>query len=70
MFSDNFAKETMAFLNRDDMKQEMKLFIRPLVDMILQELYPYVYMSMIFVFISFLLTLSIFVLVIRKNADK
>jgi hypothetical protein len=60
----------MAFLNRDDMKQEMKLFIRPLVDMILQELYPYVYMSMIFVFISFLLTLSIFVLVIRKNADK
>jgi len=70
MFSDKFANEMMRFLNREDIRVEMKRFLRPLIDMILKELYPYVYISMVLVGISFLLTLSIFVLVIRKSPNR
>lgn len=38
----------------------------PLSIFILNEIYPYVYLSIILVFISFLLILSIFVLLIRQ----
>lgn len=70
MFSDKFVNEMMRFLNREDIRVEMKRFLRPLIDMILKELYPYVYISMVLVGISFLLTLSIFVLVIRKSPNR
>lgn len=41
-------------------------FTSPLSVLILNEIYPYVYVSIILVIISFLLILSIFVLLIRQ----
>lgn len=38
----------------------------PLSSFILSEIYPYVYLSIIFVIISFLLILSIFILMVRQ----
>jgi hypothetical protein len=35
------------------------------IDMIMQEIYPYIYLSVVFVMISFLMTLGIFVLLMR-----
>lgn len=54
-------------VKQDDVKQEMKLIVRPFINMMLLEIYPYLYASLVFVCISFLLTLSIFVLVIKKS---
>lgn len=53
----NDAKFKMFFKNN---------FTSPLSILILNEIYPYVYLSMILVIISFLLILSIFVLLIRQ----
>ena len=53
-------------VKQDDVKQEMKLIVRPFINMMLREIYPYLYASLVFVCISFLLTLSIFVLVLKK----
>ena len=39
----------------------------PVIDMIMQEIYPYIYLSVVFVMISFLLTLSIFILLLRTS---
>jgi len=38
-----------------------------MIDLILQELYPYIFLSIVFVFISFLLILGIFVLLLRNK---
>ena len=64
------TKLTEACLNilkRDDVKQEFKTLMTPLINMILIDLYPYIYLSLIFVCISFLLHLGIFLLLLRKN---
>ena len=52
--------EIKKILQRDDIKKEFKLFLKPMIDMILEEIYPYIFLSLTFVFISFLLTLAIF----------
>jgi len=41
--------------------------MKPMIDLILQELYPYIFLSIVFVFISFLLILGIFVLLLRNK---
>jgi hypothetical protein len=40
------------------------------IDMIMQEIYPYIYLSVVFVMISFLLTLGIFVMLMRTSYAK
>lgn len=57
----------LDILKRDDVKSEIKNLMSPLVDMVLIDIYPYIYLSMIFVIISFLLHLGIFVLLMRKK---
>ena len=37
------------------------------VDMLLKEIYPYIYLSLIFVVISFLLILGIFLILVRSK---
>jgi len=41
--------------------------MRPVVDMIIKEIYPYIFLSIVFVFISFLLILGIFILLLRTE---
>jgi hypothetical protein len=61
------AQVCLDVLKRDDVKTELKNLMSPLVDMILIDIYPYIYLSLIFVVISFLLHLGIFVLLMRKK---
>ena len=64
---DTVLRQCLAILKREDVKTELKELMRPMIDLILVELYPYIFLSMIFVFISFLLILGIFVLLLRNN---
>ena len=57
----------LGILKREDVKNELKNLMSPLVDMILVDIYPYIYLSLIFVCISFLLHLGIFVLLLRSK---
>ena len=50
----------LEILKRQDIKNEIKIIMSPIIDLILKEIYPYVYISLIFVMISFLLILAIF----------
>jgi len=49
---------------------EFKKCMRPLIQMLLQEIYPYIYISILFVFVAFFLLLAIFVLLIREKSFK
>jgi hypothetical protein len=59
----------LNILKRDDIKHELKELMKPMIDVILQEIYPYIFLSMIFVFISFLLILGIFILLLRYKIN-
>ena len=60
-------EQCLNILARDDVKKEVKELFKPLVSLIVQEIYPYIYLSLIFVIISFLLILGIFYLLLRNN---
>lgn len=57
----------LSIIKSEDIKKELKIFMKPFVEMILIELYPYVYASMIFVIISFILHLGIFILLFSSS---
>ena len=58
----------LTILRRQDVKAELKNLLSPLVDPVLDQLYPYVYLSLLFVIISFLLHLGIFFLLVRNRS--
>jgi hypothetical protein len=64
---EQFIEQCMLILSREDVKKELKELFKPLVSLIVQEIYPYIYLSLIFVIISFLLILAIFYLLMRTN---
>jgi hypothetical protein len=60
-------EECLNTLKREDVKEEIKELMSPVIDMFLKEIYPYIYLSMIFVIISFLLILGIFLILVRSK---
>jgi len=64
---DVFIDKLLEILRRQDIKNELLNLTKPVLDSFLNEIYPYVYLSLMFVFISFLLTLGIFYLLMRNN---
>ena len=68
----SFFNECLILLKREDIKQNIKEaiypIIQPIITILLSEIYPYIYISLLFVFISFLLHLGIFILLIRNKS--
>ena len=64
---EQIINECLNVLHRKEVKDEFKELMRPLIDMLIKEIYPYIFLSIIFVFISFLLILGIFILLLRSN---
>lgn len=62
-------EQCLQVLKRDDIKSELKQLMTPMIDMVLTEIYPYIYLSLIFVIISFLLHLGIFILLLRTKSS-
>ena len=68
MMREKIIDQCLHVMKRDDVKRELKQLFHPVIDLIMQEIYPYIYLSVIFVIISFLLTLGIFVLLMHNHA--
>jgi hypothetical protein len=66
-FKETLIMECKNMLKRDDIKDEIKAIFKPIIDMILKELYPYILLSVILVIISFMLILGIFIILLRNN---
>ncbi len=63
----SILQNCVKILEQKNMKEEINTLFRPVIDLILVEIYPYVYISFIFIIISFLLILGIFIILIRSN---
>lgn len=68
MIKNTLIQECITILKRDDVKNEFKTFITPAIDIMLNQINPYLYLCMMFVIISFLLHLGIFVLLLRNKS--
>ena len=68
MIKDTIINECLLVLKRDDVKKELKNLLSPLIDLVLLQIYPYLYLSLLFVLISFLLHLGIFILLFRNKS--
>tara|TARA_X000000368_G_C22378263_1_gene427817 strand:+ start:212 stop:436 length:225 start_codon:yes stop_codon:yes gene_type:complete len=64
---DPFITKLLDIFKRDDIKYELLNMTKPVLDSFLNEIYPYIYLSLIFVSVSFLLILGIFFLLLRSN---
>ena len=64
---ETIVNECLNVLHRDDVKKEFKELMKPLINMLIREIYPYIFISIIFVFISFLLILGIFILLLHNK---
>lgn len=67
MIKETIINECLIILKRDDVKKEFKILLSPLIDLVLMKIYPYLYLSLLFVLISFLLHLGIFILLFRNK---
>lgn len=64
---DSFLSKCVTILQREDVKQEIKTLFAPTINDILYQIYPYIYLSLMFVIVSFLLHLGIFILLWRNK---
>ncbi len=64
---DLIIDKCLEVLKRKDVKEEFKNLMRPMMDMLIKEIYPYIFLSIVLVFISFLLILGIFILLLRSK---
>ncbi len=69
-FKEQIINECLEALSKENVKTELKNIMRPVIDMILKELFPYIYISIVFVFISFMLILGIFVMLLKSKPFK
>lgn len=68
MLKESIIKECVDVLKREDIKHEIKLIVRPLIHVVMDHINPYLYLCLMFVFISFLLHLGIFIMLLRRSS--
>lgn len=61
---DTLVQQCLDILKRDDIRNEFKMLLKPVLDFILYEINPYIYITVALVFLIFVMILSILVILI------
>ena len=67
---DSIVQQCLEVLKRDDIKNEMKLLCKPVIDFIFYEINPYIYITVALVFMIFIMILAILILLILSLRNK
>jgi hypothetical protein len=67
---DSFAQQCLDILKRDDIKNEFKILLKPVLDFILYEINPYIYITGALVFLIFVMILAILIILILIIRNK
>jgi len=67
---DSLVQQCLDILKRDDIKNEFKMLLKPLIDFILYEINPYIYITVTLVFIIFIMILAILIILITLLRNK
>lgn len=67
---ESFVQQCLDILKREDIKTEFKMLLKPVIDFILYEINPYIYIIVSLVFLIFIMMLAnliILILIIRNK---
>ena len=67
---DSLVQQCLDILKRDDVKKEFKLMLKPLIDFILYEINPYIYITVTLVFLIFVMIVAILIILILLLRNK
>jgi hypothetical protein len=67
---ESIIQQCLDILKRDDVKNEFKLLLKPLIDFILYEINPYIYITVTLVFMIFIMILAILLILIYILRNK
>ena len=63
-------KQCLDILKTEDVRNEIKVLFSPVTDLILYEIYPYIYVIIFLVFLIFILILAILIILILLLRNK
>jgi hypothetical protein len=69
MDNNDFYKECLNVLKDKEINDSIVEIMKPLINMIFRDIYPYIYISILFVIVSFLLNLGMFFLLMRNKVN-
>jgi len=64
------VKQCLDILKRDDIKNECKTLLKPLIDFILYEINPYIYITAALVILIFVMVLAILIILLLILRNK
>jgi hypothetical protein len=67
---DTIVQQCLDILKRDDVKNEFKILLKPVIDFILYEINPYIYMTVLLVFMIFIMILAILLILVYILRNK
>ena len=67
---DSIVQQCLDILKREDIKNEFKMLLKPVIDFILYELNPYIYIIMSLVFFIFVMILAILIMLVLIIRNK
>jgi hypothetical protein len=67
---DSLVQQCLDILKRDDIKNEFKMLLKPVIDFILYEINPYIYITVALVFLIFVMILAILIILIVLLRNK
>lgn len=67
---DSLVQQCLDILKREDIKNEFKMLLKPVIDFILYEINPYIYIIVSLVFLIFVMILAILVILIMLLRNK
>ena len=66
-FRETFINECVKILKQEDVKKELKGIFSPFISILLQEIYPYIFLTLVLVILVFFLILGIFIILLRNK---
>ena len=67
---DSLIKHCLDILKTEDVRNEIKILFSPVTDLILYEIYPYIYIIIFLVFLIFVFILAILIILITLLRNK
>jgi hypothetical protein len=63
---ETIIEHLLQIIKREDVKNELNKIAMPLIDILLVRIYPYLYISLLFFTISFILNIGVFIFILRN----
>lgn len=67
---ESIVQQCLDILKREDIKNQFKQLLKPVIDFILYEIRPYIYIIVILVFLMFIMILAILIVLVLLIRNK